>query len=452
MAGEREEMERIRRSVLVEVARQMLGGKLGDLEEAIRKAVSQCFPEGKVDRRGVEETIVRHLQTALRPRSGHSPVATVLKEACRRCAEEVTDCGASCPVGALGKDADGASRIDEEACIDCGLCINACYVGAIVERSEFLQVLGFIADRSRPAHAILAPSFVGQFGPGATPERIKATLLRLGFSEVYEVALAADVITVAEGREFLERWDAGESFMITSCCCPAFIKLVEKHRPRLAHLISPSVSPMIALGRLLKSRAEPDREPYVVFIGPCIAKKNEARLADLGHAVDCVLTYREANLLFEAANLDPSEPVVTAPWSDASRSGRNYAHTGGVTHAILEYIGVRRPGLVLETVKGNGLKQCQELLSEAERGTLHANFMEGMACPGGCVGGPGTVIPAEEGKAAVLAFAERSPFRGARDNPKAQHWSIHLAPHTDLTSGKDRPEHSAPLGRAPVQW
>jgi iron only hydrogenase large subunit-like protein len=409
-----------------------------DVPEAFDAILKRCFPKDKFDES--EKKIIKSMIKETLDiesgdnNSGERPLLTIIEEACEHCLEGVKSCEEACVVDAISVDDEGSHFIDESKCVDCGLCIAACKSGAIVERSEFLQIITYIRYRKKhPVYAILAPAFVGQFGPDITPEHVKAGLRRLGFTDVYEVALGADIVILKEAREFCDRMERNEEFMITSCCCPAFIKLVEKHRHKVAHLVSESVSPMIALGRLLKSR-EPSAR--VVFWGPCIAKKNEAKRPDLSDAVDCVITFKEGVRLLSAAGIDLGDEIGHLPVQDASHDGRIFAHTGGVTEAITRAIKRINPDLDVIPLKGNGLKQCNEILKKVEAGILEGNFMEGMGCPGGCVGGPGTVVHSEVVAQKVDEFAKRSDTYTAVDNSKAYNLIEGFGEDADLLSVK----------------
>ena len=187
-----------------------------------------------------------------------------------------------------------------------------------------------------------------------------------------------------------------------------------------------------ALGRLLKAR----EDCKVVFIGPCVAKKAEARRPELQDAVDCVLTFKETETLFKAAEVDISSIGEDVPMEDASYDGRIYARTEGVTTAIVRAVQRIDPIIEVNAVHGDGIKECMTLLKLVEQGKLAANFMEGMGCEGGCVGGPGTIIPREEGRRNVNSFAKTSSAVSALDNHKAERWMLELGSKVDLTTGR----------------
>ncbi|MCG1012830.1 4Fe-4S binding protein [Tepidanaerobacter sp. GT38] len=343
------------------------------------------------------------------------PFISVVEKACKGY-QDGCACVDACGTEALSKgDMDGKPVIDINKCLSCGLCIVACPEGAITDKAEIAQTINLIKKHKR-VYAILAPAFSGQFGPDVSEEQIKSALLMLGFYDVVEVALGADMITVKEANEFLKRMERGDKFMITSCCCPPFVRLAKGFRPKIAGLVSDSVSPMIAVARFIKAE---DENAKVVFIGPCIAKKTEAKLPELKDAVDCVLTFEELDAIFEAYKLEPGRIDVKMPLSDASHDGRIYAHTGGVSAAIAASIKRLNPNLEVKIRHGNGIKECKRILDAIEQGELEANFVEGMACIGGCVGGPGKLVDPEVGAKAVDAFAKRSQIKEAISNEAA---------------------------------
>ncbi len=420
--------------LLVSLARQIKEGKALNRDKIANRILSDSIDKNDPDYNFWKERIEKRLSLLLDEDHGESTLLVHLIEgACNNCID-TQPCVEVCPTGAISKDEHGKYHINENRCVECTQCVDNCITGSIVTKSEFAQVASMIMQRSDyPVYAILAPSFVGQFGEKATPEIIKGALKSIGFTDVYEVAMAADIITEHEAKIYVERMQKGESFMITSCCCPAFIKLVEKIRPKVSNLLSPSVSPMIAMGRMLKQR---DPNCRVVFIGPCIAKKSEAKRPDLQPAVDCVLTYKETKALFEAADVPLDGSLGELELEDASHDGRIYAHTGGVTEAITRAINQLAPQYQVRAVYGDGLKECNRLLKQLEEGKLDANFMEGMGCINGCVGGPGTIINSKIAAKIVDSHAKQASAFAALENKKALDWETKYGDRSDLHSEK----------------
>lgn len=343
------------------------------------------------------------------------PFISIVEKACIGFKDDCS-CIDACGAEAISKsDEEGRPVLDIGKCLSCGLCIVACPEGAITDKAEIAQTINLIKKNKR-VYAILAPAFSGQFGPDVSEEQIKSALLMLGFYDVVEVALGADMITVKEAEEFLKRMERGDTFMITSCCCPPFVRLAKGFKPKIAGMVSDSVSPMVAVARFIKAE---DENAKVVFIGPCIAKKTEAKLPELKDAVDCVLTFEELEAIFDAYKLDLRKIQVEIPVTDASHDGRIYAHTGGVSTAITSSIKRLAPDIEVKIRHGNGIKECRQILDAIEQGEIDANFVEGMACIGGCVGGPGKLVDPEAGAAAVDAFAKKSPVKNAVSNEAA---------------------------------
>lgn len=413
MSYSKGEVQQLTRRVMARAVQRRETSK-GALESIVRTEL----PDDDEATRKLRDVVFKRILASLEDPEAEALV-TVVPGVCS-CAQGEEACHDVCAVGAISRNVEENCEIDPDLCVDCGLCAEACESGALTVRSQCLQLAEMLEQRKeKPVYAILAPSFIGQFGAEVSAGQVKGGLRRLGFTDVYEVALAADIITVMEAEEYIERCETGQPFMITSCCCPAFIKLVEKHREEIAHLVSEAVSPMIALGRLLKRREPQCR---VVFIGPCLAKRSEAKRPELAGAIDIVLTYKETAELFHVAGIRLEEVITDAELRDASHDGRIYAHTGGVTHAIVQAIKQKHPEWEIQAAQGNGIKECNRLLGAVEAGEAGFNFLEGMGCPGGCVGGPGTIIPAAEGTVHADRFAGESDARHARDNRAIPHW------------------------------
>ncbi len=286
-------------------------------------------------------------------------------------------CEEACPVGAISKDETGREKIDYDQCIYCGKCMQACPFAAIMERSQIVDVIEKIKTPQRVV-AMLAPAIAGQFP--VEYGKLAAAVKALGFDDVVEVALGAEQTARHEAAELAHKLKEGQAFM-TSSCCPAYMQAVQKHLPEIAGYVSDTPTPMHYTAARVKQY---DPQAVTVFIGPCIAKRREA-MAD--EAVDYVLTTDEFGAMLVAAEieLDDCQPLEANRPADAN--ARNFAISGGVTQAVVAVAGAAeeiRPQLV------DGLdKKSLKLLSIwAKKGPGEANFIEVMSCEGGCVAGP----------------------------------------------------------------
>lgn len=325
-------------------------------------------------------------------------------------------CVHSCPFDAMFADADaGRVRVHMDKCQGCGECIEACEENKIIDKIQYLPVANMIRDNKSPVYATIAPAYVGQFGEGITPGKLRTAVKLLGFKDLIEVAIFADIISIKEAVEFNKLVKETGDFVITSCCCPVWMALLKKHYKDLVEHLTPSVSPMIASGRVVK-KIHPGAR--VVFIGPCVAKKGEAREKDIAGAIDYVMTFDELNEVFKAAEINLSE--LDEEISDcASKGGRLYARTGGVSWCIEETLEKLSPerAIKLKAAHGNGIKECKELLDKALKGELDVNFLEGMGCVGGCVGGPKVVVDKELGREYVNRYGDEAEYKTPLDSP-----------------------------------
>ncbi|MCL6559002.1 MAG: 4Fe-4S binding protein [Firmicutes bacterium] len=322
---------------------------------------------------------------------GGDPNQVVFK--IRECAcgdGEKKDCEASCLFGAIVNDMEGNVVIQQNNCTGCGKCVEVCKHYSLVDKKEFVPFIELLKNRKAPVFAIVAPAFIGQFGPEVTPGKLRAAFKQLGFYGMVEVALFADILTLKEALEFDRHVIRDEDFLLTSCCCPIWVSMVKRVYKDLVPHISPSVSPMVACGRGIK-HLHPGAK--VIFVGPCIAKKAEAREPDVRDAVDAVLTFQEVKQIFEAVDINPAE-LEEDPSEHSSTAGRIYARTGGVSKAVADTLNRLRPDrkIKIRAVQADGVQECRKLLKDTLEGKIDANFLEGMGCPGGCVGGPKVLI------------------------------------------------------------
>lgn len=333
------------------------------------------------------------------------------------CADEhgITACQKSCPFDAIYIDEEsGSTKISEDLCIDCGFCVEGCPLGSILDNVEFLPLAELLKSKT-PVIAAVAPAIIGQFGPTVTIDNLRTAFKKLGFADMVEVAFFADMLTLKEACEFDAKINSKDDLMITSCCCPMWVGMLKKVYSDMVKYVSPSVSPMIAAGRVIK---ELNSNCKVVFVGPCIAKKAERKDKDLLGAIDFVLTFAELKDIFEALDIDPSKLPEDPSTDYASREGRLYARTGGVSISVNEAVTRLFPEKkhLFISAQANGVKECKDILEKAKNKEIDANFIEGMGCIGGCVGGPKALIPREQGKLKVDAFAEDSKVKISIDS------------------------------------
>ena len=277
-------------------------------------------------------------------------------------------------------------------CTQCKRCTEECPFGALDERSMIVPLLLALKQR-KPVVAMLAPSFVGQFGMKITPAQIIAALKRIGFSDVVEVAIGADITTLHEAEEFMEKVPKKLSFM-TSSCCPAFVKLVKSRFPEYEENISKTTSPMVSCGLYVKDKSP---EAMTCFIGPCIAKKREA--VEHADTIDFVLTYEELQCIFEGIGIDLTEPVEEEYVTQATAGGIGFPLTRGVQASMREVLPIERQA-ELTAEYADGLENCNDKLTLIKNGKLSADYFEGMACCNGCVNGPGSL--AQQGLTRVM--------------------------------------------------
>ena len=294
-------------------------------------------------------------------------------------------CEASCPVGAIKKDEHGIEHIDESRCIYCGSCINACPFGAIFEVSQVFDVLREIKAGEKVI-AIVAPAILAQYD--APHAQVYGALKRIGFSDVIEVAQGAMDTVHHEGHELLEKLEAGQSFMTTSCC-PSFYEAIDKHIPKLHDFVSDSKSPMYYTAERARAKYPNGK---IVFIGPCVAKRKEARRE--GQEVDYVMTFEEIASIFSALEIDLKNEESFLPEVTSVREAHGFAQNGGVMGAVQSYLRCQPETadkvdkVTTEMICNIDKKTLAKLKGYAVRGTAPAQFIEVMCCPGGCVNGP----------------------------------------------------------------
>ena len=295
-------------------------------------------------------------------------------------------CAVACGMKAIRSDEYGRADIDQEKCVSCGMCLANCPFGAIADKAQIFQCIQAIRSDT-PVYAAIAPAIAGQFGQQLTPEKMRAAFKALGFAEVVEVAIGADLCTLQEAEDFIKEVPEKLPFMGTSCC-PAWSVMAKREFPQHAECISMALTPMVLTGRLIK-KEHPGCK--VAFIGPCAAKKLEASRRTIRSNVDFVLTFEEVMGMFEVKGVDFAALEASPVPSNASADGRGFSVSGGVADAVVNCLKQIAPDREIHVERAEGLNDCRKMLMRAKAGKLNGYLLEGMACPGGCIGGAGTV-------------------------------------------------------------
>lgn len=317
-------------------------------------------------------------------------------------------CKFSCPVNAISYDENGISVINEEKCIRCGLCIHRCPFGAIGSKTFIVDVIKAIKSE-HPVYALVAPATEGQFGEHITMNSWKKAMKAVGFTDLVEVGLGGDMTAAYEAEEWAEAYKNGKK--MTTSCCPAFVNMVKKHYPELIENVSTTISPMCAVSRMLKAK-EPDA--VTVFIGPCISKKSEVKDHAIEGNADYALTYSEIRAIMHARNVELEEDDNS--YQESSIYGKRFANSGGVTEAVLQSLKESDDEIAATVNKCNGAAECKKALLLMKVGRLPEDFIEGMICEGGCVGGPSAFRPQASFKKNRETILSEADERGIHEN------------------------------------
>lgn len=406
------------RAILGERVKVAMGGRKGksNIIEVIDIACDECPAAGYEVTDSCRGCLAHRCEEVCRRGAisfDHNHAAHIDKTKCVECGQcakvcpyfaivnHMRPCQNACKTNAVSINEDNAAAIDEEKCIACGACVYQCPFGAMMDKSSMLDVIDLIKNSENntkyKVYAIVAPSISSQFTYAKLGQAVKG-LKELGFFTVIEAALGADMVAQAESKELSEKE------FLTSSCCPAFVQYVKSAFPELVPLISHNLSPMATLAKYLKGM---DKSAKVVFIGPCTAKKAEAKLDSVKPYVDAVMTFEELQALYDSRDIDITtleEDVL----DNASYFGRIFARSGGLSDAVAQGIKEQNIEFDLKAEVCDGIEECRMALIKKSKNALPANFIEGMACVGGCIGGAGCLTHGAKDKAEVDKYGREA--------------------------------------------
>lgn len=349
----------------------------------------------------------------------HNHVAHIDKTKCVECGQcakvcpfgaivnRKRPCQNACKIKAIDISPEGAASIDDEKCIQCGACVYQCPFGAISDKSFIMDVIDLInkseGNKAYKVYAIVAPAFSSQFSHAKVGQAITG-MKQLGFHTVIEAALGADLVAMSESQELVEA--VAERGVMTSSCCPAFVRYIKTAFPELAPFVSHNLSPMAALAKYIKST---DPTAKVVFVGPCTAKKAERQLDTVKDYVDAVMTFEELQALFDSRDLEISE-LPEDVLDNASYFGRIFARVGGLSEAVGQALKEQGIDFEPKPVVCSGIEECRMALLKLSKNPkiLGGNFIEGMACLGGCINGAGCLTHGEKNASAVDKYGREA--------------------------------------------
>lgn len=384
------------------------------LMQVIPSACNAC-PENKYEVSNLCMGCLAHPCSAVCPVGAISMVdgkSVIDQDKCKKCGKcmkvcpynaivhRKRPCQAACGVNAIKNDSRGRAIIDNDICVSCGQCMVSCPFGAIADKSQIFQLIRAMQS-GRKIIAQVAPAFVGQFGPNVTPDMFKTALKELGFADVYETAIGADLGCKAEAEHYVHEVASGKQPFSLTSCCPSWSVMAKHFFPETLDKISNELTPMVATARIIKEQ-HPDAS--VVFIGPCASKKLEASRRTVRSDVDFVITFEELTGMFEAKGILLDEIKAMDQMQDATAAGRGYGVAGGVASAIEDYIKANYPEVEVKIEHAETLAECRKVLALAKAGKKNGCLIEGMACPGGCVAGAGTNIAIPQAMKEVASF------------------------------------------------
>jgi [FeFe] hydrogenase (group B1/B3) len=311
-------------------------------------------------------------------------------------------CQNSCKVKAISMDEDKKAIIDNNKCISCGACVYQCPFGAIMDKSYIVDVINLIKssedNQKYKLYGVVAPSIASQFSYAKLGQVISG-MKQLGFHTIVEAALGADMVASLEAEELVEKG------FLTSSCCPAFVDYIHKQFPSMVPHISHNLSPMAMIAKYIK---ETDPSARIVFIGPCTAKKMEMQRPEVAPYIDSVITFEELQALIDSRDIDLSA-LPLDHLDNASYYGRIFARSGGLTEAVRQALVEKQiTDFDLKPLACDGIEACRTALLKASKNVLPNNFIEGMACVGGCIGGAGCLTHGEKNRNEVDNYGKEA--------------------------------------------